>query len=89
MYGTDDLLDFEENERYELGKNNENSEFPRFNDGLLVRKGTELGRFNMGSTVVMLFEADEGFEFKVKEGDKVRYGDIVGVYNEKINNDKK
>lgn len=89
MHGTDDLLDFEENERYELGKNDENSEFPRFNDGLLVRKGTELGRFNMGSTVVMLFEAGEGFEFKVKEGDKVRYGDIVGVYNEKIYNDKK
>ena len=55
-------------------------DFPVTHEGLLARKGCELGRFNMGSTVVMLFEAGENFEFTVKAGDKVKYGDVVGIY---------
>jgi phosphatidylserine decarboxylase len=39
-------------------------------------KGEEVGYFSMGSTVVMLLEA-KGLEWKVKEGDKVRYGQVL------------
>lgn len=81
ILGNDDLLEFDDAERFEFEKKiDENEEFPQFQKGLLVEKGIELGRFNMGSTVVMLFEAPSNFEFKVKEGQKVKYGDIVGLY---------
>ena len=36
--------------------------------------GQELGYFNLGSTIVMLFEAKNVKEWKIKEGDKVKYG---------------
>lgn len=81
IFGNDDLLEFEDVEISEFAKkNNINEKFPQFQKGLLVEKGIELGRFNMGSTVVMLFEAPPNFEFKVKEGQKIKYGDTVGFY---------
>lgn len=40
--------------------------------------GEEMGMFRFGSTVVLLFEAGEGFEFGVGKDDAVRYGDVVG-----------
>ena len=48
--------------------------------GLRVRKGEEVARFELGSTVVLIFETLEGeeWEWKVKEGDKVRVGQPVG-----------
>jgi len=33
-----------------------------------------MGMFELGSTVVMFFEADPKFEWTIKEGDAVRYG---------------
>lgn len=44
-----------------------------------VRKGEELGFFNMGSTVVLIFEAPEHFEFLVNEGDKIVLGQKLGM----------
>lgn len=40
-----------------------------------LNKGEELGMFKFGSTVVMIFEAKE-INWKVKEGDKCRWGEI-------------
>lgn len=40
--------------------------------------GQQMGMFRLGSTVVLLVETPPGFEFFVKEGDHVRYGDLVG-----------
>jgi len=42
-----------------------------------VPKGAEIGRFNLGSTVVVIFEAAGNLNWLVKEGDKVRYGQPV------------
>lgn len=42
--------------------------------GIFLRKGEEIGMFEMGSTIVMLFECPINSEVLVKEGDKVRMG---------------
>jgi len=42
-----------------------------------VKKGEEIGLFNLGSTVVLVFESED-FEFKVKVGDKIKVGQLVG-----------
>ncbi|XP_055356203.1 phosphatidylserine decarboxylase proenzyme, mitochondrial-like [Paramacrobiotus metropolitanus] len=41
-------------------------------------KGAEFGEFNLGSTIVLLFEAPKNFEFTVDVGDKVFYGRPLG-----------
>ena len=49
-------------------------------NGLRVRKGEEVARFELGSTVVLVFETLKGekWEWQVKEGDKVKVGQAVG-----------
>ena len=46
--------------------------------GYVATKGSQLGRFHLGSTVVLIFEAPEGFEFTVKPGRKLKYGEPIG-----------
>ena len=50
-------------------------------NGLRVKKGEEVARFELGSTVVLVFETLDGedWEWQVKEGDKVRMGQAVGT----------
>lgn len=45
---------------------------------LIVNKGDDIGYFKMGSTIVLVFEAPENFEFSVKEGDPIRMGQKLG-----------
>ena len=58
--------------------------FKSFYDGdetnklIKLHKGDEIGRFNLGSTIVLLFEADPSFKWNIKEGDTLRYGQIIG-----------
>lgn len=44
-----------------------------------VRRGDELARFELGSTVVLVFEAPQDFGFAVAVGDKVRQGQSLGA----------
>ncbi|XP_004511705.1 phosphatidylserine decarboxylase proenzyme 1, mitochondrial [Cicer arietinum] len=57
--------------------------------GRALKKGDELGAFNMGSTVVLVFEApiskllhegnsSQEFNFSVKCGDRIRVGEALG-----------
>ncbi len=48
------------------------------NDGLVVSKGAELGRFYLGSSIVLIFEAPDDFEFTVKAGQKIKVGQTLG-----------
>lgn len=48
-----------------------------------VKKGTELGQFHLGSTVIMLFEKDMVEFDRFSIGTKVRMGDKLGVLNQK------
>lgn len=43
-----------------------------------LAKGELIGQFNMGSTVVLVFEAPKGFRFTVKPGQTIRMGEPLG-----------
>ncbi|KAK4262586.1 hypothetical protein QN277_028130 [Acacia crassicarpa] len=60
--------------------------------GKMLHRGDELGAFNMGSTVVLVFQApisklvEEGgpspeFNFSVRRGDRVRVGEALGRWS--------
>ncbi|XP_058213066.1 phosphatidylserine decarboxylase proenzyme 1, mitochondrial isoform X2 [Rhododendron vialii] len=60
--------------------------------GVMLKKGDEVAAFNMGSTVVLVFQApislpgDESvsseFKFSIREGDRVRVGEALGRWND-------
>ena len=46
--------------------------------GIRLGKGQRLGTFQMGSSIVLVFEAPRGFEFCVGPGESVHYGQALG-----------
>ena len=42
--------------------------------GITVSKGERLGCFNLGSSIVLVFQAPKDFQFQVKPGNKVYFG---------------
>lgn len=47
-------------------------------EGIPMRKGEHLGEFNLGSTIVLIFEAPKDFIFYLKPGQKIRFGEALG-----------
>ena len=48
---------------------------------LSLEKGLEMGRFNMGSTVIMLFAADKiSWNADLQAGKALRLGEMLGHY---------
>ncbi|ODQ56037.1 phosphatidylserine decarboxylase [Saitoella complicata NRRL Y-17804] len=47
--------------------------------GQPCRVGEQMGGFNLGSTVVLVFEAPVDFQFKIEAGQKVKMGQAIGV----------
>lgn len=43
-----------------------------------IKKGDLVGLFNMGSTIVLLFEAPTNFQFNIKAGQKIKVGEPLG-----------
>lgn len=48
------------------------------NQGVAVKRGDDFGEFNLGSTIVMIFEAPKNFEFESLPGEKVFLGSQLG-----------
>lgn len=46
--------------------------------GVALQKGEPLGEFNLGSTIVLLFEAPRGFIFNLQPGQRIRMGEGIG-----------
>lgn len=49
-----------------------------FYKGFPLTVGEEVGGFRLGSTVVLVFEAPENFQFKVNRGNQVKMGQALG-----------
>ena len=48
-------------------------------DGIDIKKGDRIGNFNLGSSIVLIFEAPSDFEFVVKAGQSIKYGEPIGT----------
>jgi len=54
-------------------------------DGAEVKKGEYFGEFNLGSTIVLIFEAPEDFKFKLGgEGSIVKVGEAITIVEEGV-----
>ncbi|XP_077944694.1 phosphatidylserine decarboxylase proenzyme, mitochondrial isoform X2 [Gasterosteus aculeatus] len=47
-------------------------------DGVVLQKGAAVGEFNLGSTIVLLFEAPKDFSFNLQAGQRIRVGEGLG-----------
>lgn len=49
--------------------------------GVPVQKGSPFGEFNLGSTIVLIFEAPKNIKFNVHSGQKIKYGELLSFCN--------
>ena len=52
------------------------------NQGVNLKKGDKMGGFNMGSTIVLIFEAPNNFKFSTETGHKIKYGEGIGFLDQ-------
>lgn len=67
-----------------LGRTNADDEYDELTlpADTTLAKGEMLGHFNMGSTVVLIFEAPKDFRFYVQPGQKIKMGEPLGCIKE-------
>ena len=51
--------------------------------GIFLRKGEELGMFEMGSSIVLMYECPDEMEITRKEGDTVKMGEQLSAMQTK------
>ncbi|KAI9545450.1 hypothetical protein NQZ68_036437 [Dissostichus eleginoides] len=47
-------------------------------EGVVLQRGAAVGEFNLGSTIVLLFEAPKDFSFDLQPGQRIRVGEGLG-----------
>ena len=52
-------------------------DFDLENDGKVLKKGDPVGEFNLGSTIVLIFEAPKDFRFDLQTEQKIKYGEKI------------
>ena len=52
--------------------------YKHYEGGHQVARGEEIARFDLGSSVVLVFEAPKNFEFFINAGDRIKVGQAVG-----------
>ena len=50
-------------------------------NGIFLRKGEELGMFEMGSSIVLLFECPQDMKIVKQEGDAVQFGERLSTFS--------
>ena len=53
-------------------------------EGVAVQKGERVGGFNLGSSIVLIFEAPKNFQFNVTPGQRVLYGQPLGTIGNSV-----
>ena len=48
--------------------------------GVALQRGEAVGEFNLGSTIVLLFEAPKDFSFNLQAGQRIRVGEGLGGF---------
>lgn len=56
-----------------------NKDCTKFLQNIHLNKGDMIGEFRMGSTIVLIFEAPNNFQFNLSLGQKVRVGQAIGT----------
>ena len=54
-----------------------------FKEDVSVAKGEHFGLFNLGSTIVLVFEAPANFRFDVQPGQRLLMGEAIGYIDSK------
>ncbi|XP_018518635.1 phosphatidylserine decarboxylase proenzyme, mitochondrial isoform X2 [Lates calcarifer] len=49
-------------------------------EGVALHRGEAVGEFNLGSTIVLLFEAPKDFNFHLQPGQRIRVGEGLGSF---------
>lgn len=49
----------------------------------ILNKGDAFGEFNMGSTIVLIFEGPRNMKFDIEPGQKIKYGQLLTFVQKK------